>query len=73
MRANVSLSQRPDSRIAISELKMLTTDVLGYVEARQDEPRFEGWDEWIKENREQLAKKSWYELTVLDIVYKERK
>ena len=70
MRANVSLSQREGSRIALPELKMLTTDVLGYVEARQDEPQFQGWEEWIAENREQLTKKAWYELTLSDIAYR---
>ncbi len=70
MRANVSLAQRPGSRIALPELKMLSTDVLGYVEARSADPRFAEWGEWIEENRAIVAEKTWYEATVSDVVYK---
>lgn len=70
MRANVSLAQRLDSRIALPELKMLSTDVLGYVEERSDDPRFEEWGEWLEENRGIVAEKPWYEFTVSDLVYR---
>jgi len=73
LRANMSLAQRPDSRIVLYEATMLSTDVLGYVEARREDPRFEGWDEWIEKNQDQLAKKAWYELTVSDITYRASK
>ncbi|MDP3995489.1 MAG: DUF4173 domain-containing protein, partial [bacterium] len=70
MRANLALSERPDSRIENYEMTMLSTDVLGYVEERRDDPRFAEWGEWIERNQEQVAKKAWYELTVSDIAYK---
>ncbi|OJI06509.1 hypothetical protein BK004_03115 [bacterium CG10_46_32] len=69
MRANVALSHRDDSRIVLSELTMLSSDVLGYVEARQDEPMFENWGEWIQETRSEIDKKAWYEATIVDMVY----
>lgn len=70
MRANVSLAQRPDSRIALSELRILSTDVLGYIEERRNDPRFEGWDSWIEKTQAQVSEKAWYEATISDMLYR---
>jgi len=73
MRANMALAARPDSRIELFEMTMLSSDVLGYVEKRSNDPRFKEWGEWIERTREQLAQKSWYEATVSDVVYQAHK
>jgi len=73
MRANVALSYQKDSRIELYELTMLSSDVLGYVEKRQNEYIFSDWDKWIKEKKEQVAKKAWYESTIIDVFYKIKK
>lgn len=72
-RANTALSGRPDSRIELFEMTMLSTDVLEYIEQRQNDPRFSGWEEWIEKQQQELSKKAWYEATVSDIAYRLRR
>ncbi len=70
IRSNLALSQKQDSRIELYEMTMLSTDVLGYVEKRLDDPRFENWNNWVEDRKEEVAEKSWFEWSVSDVWYK---
>jgi hypothetical protein len=62
MRSNVALARRPESRIRLYELTMLSPDVLGLVKRYRNEGVFkEDWQPWIDEQEKRLAEKRWYE------------
>ena len=70
-RANLALSARQDSRINRYEMTMLSPDVLGQVEEtyKKSPQLLEGWDQWIADNKEMVAKKAWYEMNVMNLFY----
>jgi len=70
MRTNLKLAEKSGSRIALFEMTMLSSDVLGYVEDRKDDPRFEGWGRWLKNRRDRSMERTWYEMSVSDVVYR---
>lgn len=62
MRSNVALARRPESRIRLYELTMLSPDVLDLVKRYRNEGAFkEDWQPWIDEQEKRLAEKRWYE------------
>lgn len=70
MRANLALAERPDSRLKLYEMTMLSSDVLGLVEDKKNDPRFADWDDWIEKRKKELNAKAWHELNAMDIMYK---
>lgn len=75
IRANAALSKRPDSRINLYELSMLSSDVLGYVKkykntdlAYDREKEKIDWDVWIKEKEDMIRKKKWYEMNLSNLM-----
>jgi hypothetical protein len=69
LNANLALKNRPDSRIRIAELVMLSPDVLGEVEKKVMPLNIETemWQGWIEKSQKIIADKKWYELSLLDI------
>ena len=73
LRSNVALAKRPESRIRLFELTMLSPDVLDLVKKYRSEGVFkedwrpyegvfkEDWRPWIDEQEKRLAEKRWYE------------
>lgn len=85
LQANLALAQRPESRIKLYELTMLSPDILGSVEKyvardagicqdskEQASQNFCGWENWLKERRENVSKKKWYELNLTNLIYLSR-
>ncbi|MDD5055354.1 MAG: DUF4173 domain-containing protein [Candidatus Peribacteraceae bacterium] len=74
-RANARLSERPDSRINMMELQMLSADVYGLVrqqhamisEASDESHTKEIWEEWLQDQERKSREKAWYEWTVQDL------
>lgn len=59
---NANVSQRPDSRIDMDELMMLSYDALPLVETyRKDSEWQENWCHWANGEIRKVAKKEWYE------------
>ncbi len=85
LQANVALAERPDSRIRLYELTMLSPDVLGRVEkyvardanvckdsktpSELDGRNFCGWEEWLNERRKIVNEKKWYEANLMNLTY----
>ncbi|MFH0856833.1 MAG: DUF4173 domain-containing protein [bacterium] len=74
-RTNAALSKRPDSRINLYELSMLSPDVMGYVKAHKDtdlaydwEKEEIDWDLWIKEREDMIKRKKWYEKNLSNLM-----
>lgn len=67
--ANLKLKERPESRIRIAELAMLSPDVLGAVkiEVLPSGVEAEIWRNWVAESERSIANKKWYEFCLLDI------
>ncbi len=62
LRSNISMARRPESRIRLSELTMLSADVLGPVKKYRGEGVLkEDWQPWIDQQEKRLAEKRWYE------------
>jgi len=79
IRSNVYLAQLNDSRINIYESRILSPDVLTYVRDNKDQYFMKinhhddsevDWSEWIGEQEEIVNAKSWYELNLVDVMYK---
>ncbi len=81
MRTNVALVQRPDSRIRLYELTMLSPDVLNLVKRYQVEGKLDqatptelaqapgqldDWNPWIKEQIDRVDSKKWYETNLMN-------
>lgn len=71
-RANLNLQQKQDSRINVYEMTMLSSDVLGLVEKSQSQnPQlFNNWDWWINDVRREVDEKKWYEMNIMNVVYR---
>lgn len=61
-RSNIALAERPDSRIRLYELTMLSTDVLALAKSYRDSGLLkEDWQPWIERQEKRLSEKRWYE------------
>ena len=72
-RSNVAFSQREDSRIRLSELSMLSPDVLGLVKRYEavgvlKKETFD-WNPWIESREKKVTDKKWYERNVMNLLY----
>lgn len=69
LNANLKLKERPESRIRIAELAMLSPDVLGAVRKNVLPLGVETelWQNWAAESEKRMADKKWYEICLLDI------
>jgi hypothetical protein len=69
LNANLALKNRPDSRIRIAELVMLSPDVLGEVEKKvlPLNVETEMWQKWIERSKKIVSDKKWYERSLFDI------
>jgi hypothetical protein len=88
LQTNLQLIKRPDSRIRLYEMTMLSPDVLGSVQkyaARDAEKckekdtrketgslEFCGWDDWLQKRRAEVDKKKWYETNLTNWIYLSR-
>jgi hypothetical protein len=62
LRSNIALAKRPESRIHLHELTMLSSDVLDLVKRYRGEGKLaEDWQSWIDQQEKRLAEKRWYE------------
>ena len=85
LQSNIALALRPDSRIKLYELTMLSPDILSSVEkyVARDADKCEygkvqstpgsldfcGWNDWLKERRENVNEKKWYEANLMNLIY----
>ncbi|MDD5032559.1 MAG: DUF4173 domain-containing protein [Candidatus Pacebacteria bacterium] len=72
-RSNIALSHREDSRIKLSELSMLSPDVLGLVKRYEaagvlKKETFD-WTPWIESQEKKVADKKWYERNAMNLLY----
>ncbi len=63
LNSNIALSKRPDSRIVLYELNMLSPDVLATVKEKvaSGELLAADWEEWTREQEGIVERKRWYE------------
>ena len=75
--ANVTLAQRPESRIDLNELRILSVDALPAVQQKiynqKDElhsaiqMNWERWNEWTSRQYQNSQGKEWYELNLQNV------
>jgi len=79
IRSNAYLAQLEGSRINMYESRILSADVLTYVKDNQDKYFMKlnhhddsevDWTKWIGEQEDIIKQKSWYELNLVDLMYK---
>lgn len=69
IKSNVGLAARPGSHINLSELRMLSADVLGFVKVNSDIYfKDEVWVEWMQKRQDTVEAKKWYELNISNIL-----
>jgi len=73
VRTNLALSYRPESKIHLSELRMLSPDALAVVQARKDELGRSGqhWktiDTWIRRQERINRERAWYEMSLSSLL-----
>jgi len=81
LRTNVALAKRPDSRIRLFEMTMLSSDVLKTVKYYNQTGRLQentsylaqkdqsfDWQPWIERQEQQIKDKSWYEYNLMNIL-----
>lgn len=69
-RANRALAARPDSRLDMHELLMLSGDVLGLGKEQSAAHPGSGWPSWVEEKKAIADRKHFYELTLTDLLMK---
>ena len=78
LRANIILARNPNSRIDLSESKILSADVLSYIENNGDKDFMKinrhdddpvDWQTWIEDRKQILGAKKWYEMNAVNIFY----
>jgi len=79
LRTNVVLAANVNSRLDLYESKILSADVLGYIERygqedfmkinRHDDDPVD-WPAWIEDRKQILGAKKWYEMNAVNIFYK---
>jgi len=69
LKSNMALVKRPDSKIKISEMTMLSPDVLTQVKKYKEKGKLgEGdWITWIAKQEKRIQDKKWYESTLSSI------
>ncbi|MFA6466319.1 MAG: DUF4153 domain-containing protein [Patescibacteria group bacterium] len=79
LRSNIALAKNEHSRINLSESRILSSDVLSYVEKNRekyfmtvnpDDDKEVIWDKWILAKQNIVKNKQWYELNLTNILYK---
>ena len=77
LRGNIGLAKNENSRINLNESKILSPDILGYVEengskgfmkVNRDNDKEVGWSKWLEENQNIVKDKKWYELNLSNIL-----
>lgn len=72
-RINMALYDLKDSRIILSEMKMLSPDVLTLVKKNQGKGFLEqdghDWNNWITKQEKIVAEKTWYERNFMNIIH----
>jgi len=72
-RVNMALYNLKDSRIILSEMNMLSPDVLQLVKNHKEKGSLEGegydWNKWIEDQEKLVLEKVWYERNVMNIVF----
>lgn len=72
LNTNIKLAERPETRINLSELTMLSPDVLSLVKHHQRSGVIQiipDWIDWISVQEQHLAQKKWYEKNLTNILY----
>ena len=59
LNTNIILSERPNSRVELTQLDMLSSDVLKQVD--RDFDHSDEWQEWIDLRKKQMEDRKWYE------------
>ncbi|MFZ2484695.1 MAG: DUF4153 domain-containing protein [Minisyncoccia bacterium] len=72
LKSNMALVERPDSKIKLFEMSMLSPDVLPEIkkykeEGKLTEPEEYDWNSWIVKQEEIIQNKKWYESTLSSI------
>ncbi|OGZ46586.1 MAG: hypothetical protein A3J55_02750 [Candidatus Ryanbacteria bacterium RIFCSPHIGHO2_02_FULL_45_17b] len=72
-RTNMALHNLKDSRIILSEMRMLSPDVLPLVKKNKEKMLLEGegydWNKWIEDQEKLISEKVWYERNVMNIAF----
>lgn len=72
-RTNMALHNLEDSRIILSEMKMLSPDVLQLVKKNKEKGLLEGegydWNKWVEDQEKLLSEKVWYERNIMNIAF----
>ncbi|KKP89259.1 MAG: hypothetical protein UR94_C0041G0002 [Parcubacteria group bacterium GW2011_GWA2_36_10] len=78
LRTNIALAQKENSRIDLFESRMLSADVLSYIDKygtsdllkinHKDGSQID-WSPWIAERKKIIAEKKWYELNLVNVLY----
>lgn len=69
LKSNMTLVNLPDSKIILSEMTMLSPDVLSQIkkykiEGKLKEESESDWDSWIAKQEKRIEDKRWYEFTL---------
>ena len=69
LKSNMALVERPDSKILLHEMAMLSPDVLPQIRKYKEEGRLKeeveyDWSPWIAEQEKIIQDKKWYEFTL---------
>ncbi|MDD4286786.1 MAG: DUF4173 domain-containing protein [Candidatus Peribacteraceae bacterium] len=67
-RANRALALRPDSRLDMNELVMLSADVFSFGKEQSLAHPDSGWTAWVEEKTSIAAQKHFYEKTLTDLI-----
>ncbi len=66
LKSNMSLVERPNSKIQLFEMTMLSPDVLTQIEKYKEEGKLEeaDWNPWIEKQETRIQNKKWYEFNL---------
>ncbi|PIR07188.1 MAG: hypothetical protein COV55_00400 [Candidatus Komeilibacteria bacterium CG11_big_fil_rev_8_21_14_0_20_36_20] len=79
LRSNIELAKNEYSRINLYESRILSPDVLSYIEKNNShdfmkvnhrDDQAVDWSQWIEQNKNIIRNKKWYELNLNNIFYK---
>lgn len=78
LRTNIALAQKENSRIDLFESRMLSADVLSYIDKYKTNDLLKinhkdggqiDWSPWIAERKKIITEKKWYELNLVNVLY----
>lgn len=78
LKTNIRLAQKENSRINLSESRILSADILSYVEKNKDSEFMKinnkdesevNWSEWLEDTRKTVEDKKWYEMNLGNLWY----